>query len=109
MMRKRDKILNELHQEHFVEKYCKSIWEFPNAYEYEEAVGFVWLDICSIHPKRLCEWYTQGGLYKVQQIVSGIIQREIKSQNSPYHYRVRKKKGVEVPISHLSDYTKRGL
>lgn len=116
ILTKRERILMLLHQEEFIPKYLHTIWEWSTKYEYDEACSQIWLDVCNIRPDRIVAWYEDGeakekgkGLYAVQRVVSGIIQREIRSENSRFHYLCRRRKTREIPISHLSDYTKRGL
>lgn len=116
IMKKRERILLMLYEEAFIPKYLRTIWEWNSTYEFDEAVSQIWLDVSSIRPDRLVSWYEKGeegekgkGLYAVQRVVSGIIQREIRSENSRFHYLVRRRKAREVPISHLSDFTKRGI
>ena len=78
-------IINELIETNFVENYCRqkiTNKEIP----VEEAIQHIYLIICELEEEKLIQWYKEGGINKIRQVVSGIISRQLNSTNSEFFY-----------------------
>jgi hypothetical protein len=78
-------ILNELIQTKFVENYCR-LKLTNKEIDIEEAIQHIYLIICEIEEEKLIQWYAEGGINKIRQVVSGIISRQLNSTNSEWFY-----------------------
>lgn len=78
-------ILNELIETKFVENYCRQ--KLTNKeIDIEEAIQHIYLIICELEEEKLIQWYNEGGINKIRQVVSGIISRQLNSTNSEFFY-----------------------
>ena len=102
-IKRRDSILNELVATRFVENYANKIWEFSDNDERQDAIQQIYLDICNIEPRRLFSFYEADGINGVRKFVSGIISRELRSQTSPVHLKLRRHKMIETPVSWIAN------
>lgn len=81
----KEKIINELIETNFVENYCRQ--KLTNKeIDIEEAIQHIYLIICEIEEEKLIQWYSEGGINKIRQVVSGIISRQLNSTNSEFFY-----------------------
>lgn len=81
----KEKIIKELIETQFVENYCRQ--KLTNKeIEIEEAIQHIYLIICEIEEEKLINWYSEGGINKIRQVVSGIISRQLNSTNSEFFY-----------------------
>lgn len=78
-------ILNELIETKFVENYCR-LKLTNKEIDVEEAIQHIYLIICEIEEEKLIQWYNEGGINKIRQVVSGIISRQLNSTNSEFYY-----------------------
>lgn len=78
-------ILNELIATKFVENYCR-LKLTNKEIDIEEAIQHIYLIICEIEEEKLIQWYNEGGINKIRQVVSGIISRQLNSTNSEFYY-----------------------
>lgn len=81
----KEKILNELIETKFVENYCR-LKLTNKEIDIEEAIQHIYLIICEIDEEKLIQWYNEGGINKIRQVVSGIISRQLNSTNSEFYY-----------------------
>lgn len=81
----KENIIKELIETQFVENYCRQKLtnkEIP----IDEAIQHIYLIICEIEENKLIQWYNEGGINKIRQVVSGIISRQLNSTNSEWYY-----------------------
>lgn len=102
-MKTKNEILDELYETQFVDKYCREIC--VNFEDIEDAIGTVWLAVCELDEKRLQKWYDEGGINKVRAIVSGIINRQLRSTKSKFYYQYVLKDCRNITKSMANDNT----
>lgn len=87
----KQRIIQELIQTNFVEKFTAQKLINRDKIPLEDAIQHVWLAILELDEERLVEWYKEGGINKVRQICSGIITRQVQSTSSSLYYQYVKK------------------
>lgn len=98
----REKILLELNNTGFVERYvCQSL---VNRSYLEDKINDIWVIICEIPEDRLLNLYKEGGINKIRQFVSGIIFRQCHSKTSPMYKVYDKYDYVEFTKESYGDY-----
>lgn len=99
----KQQIIKELYDTNFVESYTAKLLVNRDDIPLEDAISHIWLIICELDEERMSQWYEQGGINKIRQVVAGIINRQCRSTSSSLYYTYVKKNVVNLAEKRTND------
>lgn len=104
MSKSKEQILTELYETHFVENYTHKLASNADMEMFDDIVGEIYVIICELPAKLITQIYNGCGINCFRRYVSGIINKQIRSNNSRV-YRVYKRHMFKtIAASNLPDF-----
>lgn len=100
----RNQIIIELYNTGFVEKYTRKIANAEDWANIDDFICEIWLIICEIPQQNIVDMYNDCGINCLRQYISGIIYKQIRSQNSKIFRKYKQHKRKYIPISQVENF-----
>ncbi len=91
-------IITEIYNSRFIERYS---WQFMKNAEMinrEDIIQEIYLMLCEVEGGRLCGIYEGGGMNAVMRYVSGLVVRQLRSDNSKVYWKYTLRTQRELSI-----------
>lgn len=100
----RNQIITELYKTGFVENYIRKIANNEDWANIDDYICEIWLMICEVPQQDIVDKYNDCGINCLRQYISGIIVRQIHSENSVIYRQYKRHRRKNIPRSQVENF-----
>lgn len=103
-MKSKQQILIELYRTHFVENYVRKIANEVDMMMFDDIVGELYLIICELPGNVITSVYNQCGINCFRRYISGIVVKQMRSNNSKIYWKYKRHLYNTIPASQVENF-----
>jgi hypothetical protein len=103
-MKSKQQILMELYRTHFVENYARKIANDADRVFLDDIVGELYVIICELPERTITDIYNGCGINCFRRYISGIVVRQMRSENSKVYRLYKLHAQRHIPASMVENF-----